>query len=91
MQFLSFVCTTYDKNLPSEAIYLVADKTVLCDSSDHMPIVATASVAMAIVSPMTLASLFVSLIPIRTILETRTERNVSPLVDFIVSKFKARL
>jgi hypothetical protein len=92
---LSFTCNSYDIVEEEEELKIMAASlSVECVhplsfslSEPHGGIKVIGLVALLIVTPLILISLYMSIYPIRHLLENRTKRKCSPLVDFIISRW----
>ena len=91
---LSFICNTYDIGEGAELKFMAASLSVECVkphvfsmSEPHGGIKVVGLIALLTGVPLTLGAIIYSLYPIRHVLETRTERKCSPLVDFMSSRW----
>ena len=79
--FLSFVCVQYDTGDNSKVSFLASDMGIECGTDAHRAVMVPAWCGILIVVPLILATIIYSLLPIRHILENRTGRKCSPLID----------
>ena len=82
--FLSFVCVQYDTGQPgdnSKVLFLASDMGIECETDAHRAVMVPAWCGILIVAPLILATIIYMILPIRHILENRTSRKCSPLID----------
>ena len=79
--FLSFVCVEFDTGPGSSVSFLASDMSIECETDAHHAVKVPAWCGILIVVPYIIANMIYSLLPIRHILENRTGRKCSPLID----------
>ena len=89
----SFPCQDFDVGDGQKpATYMAADLSVDCSGDEPRgTIIAIAAVALAITIPLVVGVMALFLRPIRDVLESRTEKECSPLIDFAVSRWKPKM
>ena len=92
---LSFICTPYDAGEGEQLRVMASDLSVDCveahvwsmTDGGHATIKVIGLTALIVVIPLLLGVFSASLSPIQTIIETRTERKCTPLMDFAISRW----
>ena len=79
--FLSFVCIDFDTGPGSPVSFLASDMSIECETDAHRAVMVPAWCGILIVVPLILATIIHMMLPIRHILENRTSRKCSPLID----------
>ena len=77
---------------------MASDLTVECVEAgvftgpeEHATIKAIGLAALLVVAPLTMGCVYNSTYPIRDVIETRTERKCSPLVDTFIARWKPEM
>ena len=91
--------TRRKRKIDEDKIWVMAsDLTVECVEAgvftgpeEHATIKAIGLAALLVVAPLTMVCFYNSMYPIRDVIETRTERKCSPLVDFALSRWKPHM
>ena len=89
-----FPCKEFDVgDSETPVTYMAADLSVSCGgkAEPRGSIITIATMAVIATIPLIIGMMFFLLWPIRDVLETRTEKECSPLVDFAVSRWKPKM